>query len=158
QSSASRDEDGVAILGNLPSQHHRVILVDRVVAVQRVPPDEITEPEEQLDALVLPQPRDVLPTDVERYRPASGARYELMFLEVNVNRMRPVTRQIGQNPVFDAVLLDAKPGLLAVHELTVDRPLAVQPVELERADRAGRFGGVRLVVALDNRRRILAAV
>ena len=41
-------------------QHHRVVLVNRVVAVHWVAPDEVSEAEEDLDIVVLTQPHDVL--------------------------------------------------------------------------------------------------
>ena len=75
-----------------------------------------------------------------------------MLLEMDVHRVRPIARQIGQKPLLHTVLLDREAEVIAVHELAIDRPLAVQAIELERAHdsrrrvRAGqlieaRFGG-----------------
>src|SRR6267154_1436005 len=43
--------------------------------------------------------------------------------------------------MFNAVGLDMQPNGVAIHELAVDGPLAVQPVELKRPDDGGRSGG-----------------
>ena len=45
---------------NVEPQHHRVVFVNRVVTVKWIAPDEIAEPEEQFDVIVLSQPHGVL--------------------------------------------------------------------------------------------------
>src|SRR6266404_1281430 len=55
---------------------------------------------------------------------------------MDVDRMRPIPGGIRQYPMLNAVLLDFEPNGVAIHELAVDGPLAIQPVELE-----GPYGG-----------------
>src|SRR5262245_48011629 len=50
----------VALVVHPEEHHHRVVLVNDVVAVNRVVPAEVAEAEEQLDLLVEAQAEDVL--------------------------------------------------------------------------------------------------
>src|SRR5258708_26022438 len=77
-----------------------------------------------------------------------------MLLEVEVYRMRPMPGEIGQEPLLHAVLLDCETKSVAVHELAVDRPLAVQAVELEGAHDPRRIGGGRQRIESRRRRRV----
>src|SRR5215510_5243770 len=47
--------------------------------------------------------------------------------------MLPAAGAILQNPMLDCVPLNCEAGLVAIHELSVDLPLAVAPFEFERA-------------------------
>src|SRR5215813_8148879 len=81
-----------------------------------------------------------------------------MLLQVNVDGMRPVTGEVGQEPVLHAVLLHGEAEGAAIHELAVDRPLPVQAVELEGADDPGRLGSVGQGKECRVRRRVHAVV
>src|ERR1700727_3757242 len=50
---------------------------------------------------------------------------------MDVHRMCPMARQIGQQPLLHAVLLNCEAEIVAVHELAVDGPLTVQSIKLE---------------------------
>src|SRR5260370_12455734 len=59
---------------------------------------------------------------------------------MNMDGMLPAARTVLQDPVLDCVLLDAKTNLIEIHELSVDLPLAVAPLELERPNYPRRPG------------------
>ena len=46
-------------------QHHRMVLVNRVVAVHWVAPDEVPEAKEEFDIVTLAKPHDVLATPLD---------------------------------------------------------------------------------------------
>src|ERR1700727_2686953 len=52
---------------------------------------------------------------------------------MDVHRMCPMARQIGQQPLLHAVLLNCEAEIVAVHELAVDGPMTVQSIKLEGA-------------------------
>src|SRR2546428_8922239 len=56
---------GVPEVRDVEPQHHRVVLVDRVVAVHRVLPVEVTEAEEQGGRAVRLQSEHVLAADLD---------------------------------------------------------------------------------------------
>ena len=111
-------------------QHHRVVFVNRVVAVHGVAPDEVAEAEEQFDIVVLSQPHDILAAPLDCGRRVAVATDDLVFFEVNVNGVLPVKAAL-QVPLLRSVATDAEADLVAVEEFVVDHPLAVSTVELE---------------------------
>ena len=72
-------------------QHHGVVLVNRVVAVHRVAPDEVSEAEEKCNVVAISQPHDILAAPFNFNRQVPVALDDLMLFEVNVDRMLPVT-------------------------------------------------------------------
>src|SRR5215813_4567227 len=128
------------------------------MAVQRVAAGPIAEPEKELYALVRMQLGHVLSGLLDRQRRGHAvARQNLMLLQMNMDRVRPVACCVCKEPVLDTVLLDTEADVVAVHELAVDGPLSIQAVELEgpgdtrsggrvrqRVERLG--GGVRAAV------------
>src|SRR5262249_15817398 len=124
-----------AVRIDFPAQHHRVIFVDHVVAVQRVAAGPVSESEKQPHSPLWMQLRYVFSRvlDSEGHRLAVARQY-LVLLEMNVNRVGPIPRGVRQKPVLDTIRLNMDSNLVAVHELAIDRPLPVQTVELESAD------------------------
>src|SRR5258708_2847836 len=62
--------------------------------------------------------------------------------------MGPIPAEVHQDPLLHAVLLHREPERVAIHELAVDGPLAVQAVELEGPDGRGHKVGARERVKL----------
>src|SRR3984957_2522121 len=103
-------------------------------------------------------------------RSHSVAAQDLVFLQVDVDRVRPVSRQVREQPLLDAVLLHGEAEHLrrlatrsvipvpAIEELAVDGPLAVQAVKLERAHDPGLDLSAGQLVVSGLRRRIHAVV
>src|SRR5206468_11781035 len=125
----------VALVGDLEQQEHRVVLVDRVVAVHGPAAPEVTEAKEQLDLLVEPEPGDVLAAEFDVAAPDEPvvAPHHLEFFEVNVDGMLPAAGVVLDDPAFGGVALDREAEARAVGELLIDRPLAVAALEPERA-------------------------
>src|SRR5262249_10670798 len=63
------------------------------------------------------------------------------LFEVNMYGMLPAAGAVLQDPMLDCVLLNCEADLVAIHELSVDLPLAVAPLELERATYPRSPGG-----------------
>src|SRR5260370_1762644 len=95
----------------------------------------------------------------------------MVFFQVDLDGVGPVTRQVGQKPVLDAVLLHREPEVLrktpgrwaggaktTVHELPVHRPLAIQAIELERSRDAWGCRGIGERVERGICRRVHAVV
>src|SRR5215471_13315806 len=119
-----------------------------VVAMQRITSCPVAEAEKELDPFVLPQLHYVFPGDlVVNGRLFAVASEDLMFLQMNVNGMGPITREVCQHPVLSGVLLDREANAVAIHEGAVDRPLSVEPVKTEVAYDCGLLRGARQVVA-----------
>src|SRR5215813_2803670 len=132
------------------------------MAMNRILAQPVAEAEEKFHAFVRMQLCHVLARalDGQRRRHAV-ARENLVLFKMDVNGVRPIAGGVGQDPMLAAVLLDEKPKMVAVHELAVDGPLAVQPVELECPDDPWGVTGARKTVerlsrgvptAIDNRR------
>src|SRR5580692_10374484 len=138
----------VAIRFDFPPSHHGVIFVNHVVAMQRIAAVEVAEAEEQLHPLRGLQPSHIFSgvLDLQRRR-GKVPRDDLMLLEVDVDRVRPVAGDVLQYPVLRAVLLNGKTDRVAVDELAVDRPLAVQTVEAQGTGDA-RLDDFRQIVEL----------
>src|SRR6476661_8349614 len=62
--------------------------------------------------------------------------------------VRPIAREVGQEPVLRAVLLHREAEGVAIHELAIDRPLSVQAIKLEGPDDSRRIGCSRQRVKL----------
>src|SRR6266404_7024305 len=103
-----------------------------VVTVDGVLTQPVTEAEEQLYPLVGMQLGHVLAPLVNghSWRDAVAA-HDLVLFQVDMDGVRPISRKVGQEPVLHAVLLYGEAEGVAIHELTVDRPLPVQAIELE---------------------------
>src|SRR5499427_1092204 len=139
---------------DVPKRHHGVIFVHHVVTVNRIFPGPVAELEEEPHPLVGMQLSDVLARilDRERWR-LPVARQDLVLFEVDVDRMGPIPAEVHQDPLLHAVLLHREPERVAIHELAVDGPLAIQAVELEGPDRRGVEVGAWERVKLLLRRR-----
>jgi hypothetical protein len=123
----------VAVPGNgiyVESQHHRVVLVDRVVAMHRVSPDKVSEAEEQFDVVVLTQPHDVLAAPLDQRRRLPVPSYDLVFFEVNVDRVLPI-KATFEVPDLRVVAFHFESDIIARKDFVVDDPLTVLAVELE---------------------------
>src|SRR6185503_18736845 len=88
-----RVRDVVALaIDDLPDEHHGVILVHDVVAVERITADKVAEAEERLGLHVVFEPDDILApvqNQASRRRWSAVDREELKLLEVNVRGMLP---------------------------------------------------------------------
>ncbi len=113
-------------------QHHRVVFVNRVVTVHRVAPREIAEAEINLYVIVLAKSDDVLAASFDQRRCLTVSFENLVFLEVNVDRMRPIESAL-EFPNLCRVALHPEANIIAVKEFVVDYPLAIPPVEFEAA-------------------------
>src|SRR5688572_26832072 len=115
----------------IPPQHHRVVLVNRVVAVHRVAPDEVSEAEEYLYIVAIAQPHHVLapPFDLRRQIPV--ALDDLVLLEVNVDRVLPVTTPFKLPDLRVPALYSEADIVTVPKDLAVNYPLPVFPVKLE---------------------------
>src|SRR5215472_16650668 len=110
------------------------------MAMDRVLMQPIAEAEEQLHALVGMQLGYIFSPKIRCYGwGLAVAAQDLVLLQVYMDRVSPIAREVGEEPVLAAVLLDREAERLgeaagtdaAIHELAVDGPLSVEPVELE---------------------------
>src|SRR5262245_22686055 len=60
--------------------------------------------------------------------------------------MLPAAGAVLQDPILDCVLLNCEADLVAIHELSIDLPLAVAPLEIERASYPRSPGGAGQIV------------
>src|SRR5215469_2163442 len=89
---------------------------------------------------------------------------------MDVYGVRPITCEVGEEPLLHAVLLHLETeglrglatcssiAVAAIEELAIDGPLTVQSIKLERADDPRRSGGVGQLVEGGIRCRIHAVV
>src|SRR5580658_3693870 len=148
-----------AVSHDVPQSHHGVILVNHVVAVDRILTHPVAEAEEELHTFVRVYLHHVLARLLDgQGRRQSVACEDLVFLQVDMDWMGPVPGQVREDPLLRAVLRDREAELVAVHELAVYRPLPVQAVELERADDPRRRIGAGERVEAGVRCRIHAIV
>src|SRR6266850_8156894 len=108
-------------------QHHRVVLVHDVMAVERVPSKEIAEAEEQPLIVAGLETRHVLAALLYQRRggrrpPIDGESLEL--LEVHVDRMMPARSLVLPIPYLDGILQHPEADVLAGEDLIVDPPVA----------------------------------
>src|SRR5262249_3269071 len=78
------------------------------------------------------------------------------LLQVDVDGVGPIAGSVEQNPVLHAVLLHLEPrrarklgawlNCSAIHELAVDRPLAIQAVKFESPGDPGRCTRARELI------------
>jgi hypothetical protein len=113
-----------------------VVFMHNVVAVDRILPDPVAEAEEDLNTFVRMHFRHVLASVLldGQNRRRAVAREDLVLLEVDMDGVRPISRKVREYPLFRAVLRHGETEVVAVHELTVDRPLPVQAIKLEGAN------------------------
>src|SRR6185295_13985079 len=140
---------------DIEAQHHRMVLVDRVVTMHRISSQEVAEAEEQFGFGIVLKSEHVLSTHLNKrvvvWRlPVDQQGLEL--LEVNVNWMLPAARAVLQDPMLDRVLLNLEADLITVEKLSVYLPLAVAPLELERPGDTLRAGGAWQIVIVWIRR------
>jgi hypothetical protein len=69
------------------------------------------------------------------------------FLEVDVNRVLPAAGNVPEDPPLRRIALDGETESRAVHQLVVDRPLAVRAIEPERARQPDPIGRIRAGIA-----------
>src|SRR5207244_2743902 len=112
---------------DVPAEHHRVVFVHDVVTVHRVSAEEVSEAEEDPDLLVALEPDDVLPGDLVGGRSGSIPGQDAEFLEMDVDRMLPVTGIVPEDPDLGGAPPRRGADLVDVEELAVDRPGAVLP-------------------------------
>ena len=157
----SRALSGVADWRDVEPQHHRVVLVDRVVAMHRVLPGEIAKAEEERGAGIRFQSEHVLAAGLDqRRRGRSPAidRQGLELLEVDVDRMFPLATVVDQRPLLHGILLDREADVVTGEEPFVDLPAATAVGEDERSFDPGRNRRARQIVELGDRCRVLAVV
>src|SRR5215472_15662974 len=89
---------------------------------------------------------------------------------MDVHRVGPITREVGEEPLLHAVLLHLEAeglrglatrssiAIAAIEELTIDGPLAVQAIKLERAHDPRLCAGAGQLVEGGIRRRVHAVV
>src|SRR5215211_3985278 len=99
----------VTLLLDVEDHHHLMVLVDGVVTVDGVAALHVTEPDENLDLLVLHQ-QDVLASEVH----VAGRDVDAIaldhpeFLAVDVDGVRPAPRLVGDDPPLELVGLDGE--------------------------------------------------
>jgi hypothetical protein len=121
---SSRDIDVVFLAGwyDVPKSHHGVVLMNHVVTVEGVLAQPVAEAEEQLHAFVGMHLRHILAPQVgrqSRFHPVAAE--NLMLLKMDVDGVRPITGEVGQQPLLRAVLADCETEGVAIHELTTGR-------------------------------------
>src|SRR4051795_4339492 len=110
-----------------------MVLVHRVMTMEREAAPHVPEPDEDLDVLVA-ELHDVLAREVEvagTDRHAVAAE-DAELLEVDVDRVRPSARLVPDDPPLGLIHLRGEAKAGAVHELPVDLPAAVAALEPER--------------------------
>src|SRR5260370_12051384 len=111
--------------------------------MHRVSSQKVAKAEEQFGLGIVLDPDHVLSAFLYQRRIRRRLPVEqkgLKLFEMNMDGMLPADRTVLQDPVLDCVLLDRKTNLIAIHELSVDLPLAVAPLELERPNFPRRPG------------------
>src|SRR5579864_8909788 len=132
-----------------PQEHHCVVLMDQVVTVHRVMPVEVTEAEEEFIAIVVLYSCYVVAPLFRGRRCCPIAAEQTVLLKVDVDGVLPIARKVGENPVFGGV----KPHphayfravVVAVHEYSIDGPLAIQAVKVEGAADARGLKGREVI-------------
>ena len=94
-------------------QHHRVVLVNRVVAVHRVAPHKIAEAEINSHIIVFTEPYDILSASFDQRRRIAVARENLVLLKVDVDRMGPIESAF-ELPNLRGVALDSEADIVTV--------------------------------------------
>ena len=111
-------------------QHHRVIFMNRVVAVHRVTAGEVAEAEVDIYIVILAEPDDVLAPSLNQGWCVPVAAENLMLFEVNVDWVRPVKSAL-ELPNLGRIAFYAEAHLITVEEFVINDPLSVIAVELE---------------------------
>src|SRR5215510_602546 len=92
----------------VPPNHHKEVLMDHVVAMDQVPPEEVPELHEEFDRVAGWEAYDVLSTRLQRVRRrCTIALQNPELLEMDVNGVRPIRlrRKIPQGPDLSRALL-----------------------------------------------------
>src|ERR1700689_566838 len=126
-----------AVRSDVPESHHGVVFVNYVVAVNWILAHPVAEAEEDLHTFVRVYLHNVLSRVLNgQGRRQSVTREDLVLLKMNMDWVRPISREVGQYPLVRAILRHGESEIVAIHKLTVNRPLSVQTIELERANDA----------------------
>src|ERR1051325_3855179 len=120
----------VAHVVDVKPQHHRVVFVNNVVAVHRVAPHEVAEPEVERDVVILTESYDVLAAALDQRRRVPVAVEHLEFLEMNMDWVRPIKSAL-ELPNFGGVAFDPEANFVAIEKFIVNYPLPVIPVKLK---------------------------
>src|SRR5688572_19145738 len=107
-----------------------MIFVNRVVTVHRITSDKVAEAEVDPNIVSLAQSDNVLASALDQRGRISVSLQNLMFLEVNMNWMRPIASAL-EFPDLSRISLDSETNIVAVKEFAVDYPLSILTVELE---------------------------
>src|SRR5262245_40413150 len=118
------------------ASHHRVVLVDGIVAMDRVVTDEVPELHEYLELTgplrahrVVPDPRHVFPGDLIDRRALALPGQDLVLLEMDMDRVQPSTAGL-QCPDLGVVLFDVRPDHVGIERLPIDHPGPARAFEL----------------------------
>src|SRR5687768_4794569 len=117
---------------DIKAQHHRVVFVNRVVAVHRVTSDKVAEPEVDLYVVTLAESYNVLTAALDQRGCVPVALENLVFLEVNMDWVRPI-KSTFEIPNLGRVTFHSETNIVAIKELIVDYPLTVLTIKLEAA-------------------------
>ena len=103
----------VAHVVDVKPKHHRVVLVNRVVAMHRVAPHKIAEAEINSYIIVFTESYDILSASFDQRRRVAVARENLVLLKVDVDRMGPIESAF-ELPNLRRVALDPEANVVAV--------------------------------------------
>src|SRR5262245_37102758 len=95
------------VVNDVPPNHHEKVLMDHVVTMDQIPPEEVPELHEEFDLTAGWQACDVLSTRLQRRRRWAIALQNPELLEMDVHGVRPIglRRQIPQRPYLRRALL-----------------------------------------------------
>src|SRR3989454_10930408 len=79
-------------------QHHGVVLMEHIVTVERVTPQEVPVASEEQDLLVEVQPRHIVAAHLERWRRLPVPREDHELQKMGVDGMLPATRLVHEGP------------------------------------------------------------
>src|SRR5438105_4509308 len=129
----------VADLVHVPEQHHGVVLVDGVVAVHGIGALVVAEAHDQLDLVAWTQLDRVLAPVLHRAGQDGLAVVpeDAELLQVDVDGVLPASGVVLEDPALHGVLLHREAEVGARHELAVDLPLTVAPLETEGPGETG---------------------
>src|SRR4051794_22341405 len=128
-------KSGRRAVHDVVARHHGVVLVDDVVAVERILAEEVAELDVDFDLLAGMKPDNVLSgiLDIARLDGDAIARQYPELLIMQVDRVGPAAPTIFDVPDFSATELALGIHDVPIEELTVDAPSAVLAVEVPGA-------------------------
>src|SRR5712692_4221463 len=106
-----------------------MVLVHGIVAVRRVPAQEVAKSHEDRYFIVGPQLYHVFPGYLMRCRRLPVPREDLKFLQMNVDGVGPATATVLQDPDLRGALLRSRADFVHVKEFVVDRPGSLMSLE-----------------------------